>query len=48
MLVATTADLFGTGTTVGHRVYMVNLFKRPPTTVPSAVVWFPSQGIAPL
>lgn len=48
MLVATTADLLATGTTVGHRVYMVNLFKRPPATVPSAVVWFPFQGIAPL
>jgi hypothetical protein len=43
VLVATTADLLaGTGTTSGHRVYMVNLFKRPPDAVPSAVTWFPS------
>lgn len=48
MLVATTADLSASGTTIGHRVYMVNLFKRPPTVAPSAIVWFPFQGIAPL
>jgi hypothetical protein len=49
MLVATTADLLaGSGTTTGHRVYMVNLYKRPPTTVPSSVTWFPTQGIPPL
>ncbi len=49
LLVATTADLLdGSGTTPGHRVYMVNLFKRPPTSVPSAITWFPTQGINPL
>ncbi len=49
LLVATTADLLaGAGTTNGHRVYMVNLYKRPPDTVASDVVWFPSQGIPPL
>lgn len=48
VLVATTADLVGSGTTVGHRVYMVNLFKRPPTLIPSAVAWFPYQGLSPL
>jgi hypothetical protein len=49
LLVATTADLLdGSGTTAGHRVYMVNLYKRPPTTVPSAITWFPTQGINPL
>jgi hypothetical protein len=48
VLVATTADLAAGGTTTGHRVYMVNLFKRPPATVPSAVTWFPTRGIPPL
>jgi hypothetical protein len=49
LLVATTADLLGgSGTTVGHRVYMVNLYKRPPTSAPSAITWFPTQGIPPL
>ena len=40
VLVATSADLIGGGTTPEHRVYMVNLFKRPPTSVASAVTWF--------
>jgi hypothetical protein len=49
VLVATTADLAtGSGTTVGHRVYMVNLYARPPAPVTSNVVWFPTQGIPPL
>ncbi len=48
MLVATTANLLGAGTTVGHRVYMLNLYKRPPTPVASAIAWFPTQGIPPL
>ena len=49
VLVATTADLAaGSGTTVGHRVYMVNLYARPPAPVASSVVWFPTQGIPPL
>jgi hypothetical protein len=48
MLVATTADLLGGGTTAGHRVYMLNLFKRPATPVASAIAWFPTQGIPPL
>lgn len=49
VLVATTADLAaGSGTTVGHRVYMVNLYARPPAAATSNVVWFPTQGIPPL
>ena len=49
VLVATTADLLaGSGTTAGHRVYMVNLYARPPATATSSVVWFPTQGIPPL
>ena len=48
MLVATTANLASGGTTPGHRVYMVNLFARPPLPVPGSVLWFPFQGIPPL
>jgi Tol biopolymer transport system component len=49
VLVATTADLAaGSGTTAGHRVYMVNLYARPPATATSGVTWFPTQGIPPL
>ncbi|HXJ35917.1 MAG TPA: hypothetical protein VMS22_17940 [Candidatus Eisenbacteria bacterium] len=48
MLVATTANLLDAGTTATHLVYMVNLFKRAPESVPGAVVWFPTQGIPPL
>jgi Tol biopolymer transport system component len=48
VLVATTANLAGSGTTPQHRVYMVNLFARPPATAPSAILWFPFQGLSPL
>lgn len=48
VLVATTADLLAGGTTSEHRVYMVNLFARPPEEVASDVTWFPFQGIPPL
>lgn len=48
MLVATTADLEAGGVAPFSRVYMVNLFKRPPGTAPSNIVWFPSQGIPSL
>jgi Tol biopolymer transport system component len=49
VLVATTADLLGGGSpTSDHRVYMVNLFKRPPASVTSNILWFPHQGIPPL
>jgi hypothetical protein len=41
VLVATNADLLNTGPPPGHRVYMINLFARPPEPVPSAVVFFP-------
>jgi len=41
MLVATTANLAGAGTTPTHQVYMVNLFARPPTPAASSVVWYP-------
>ena len=49
LLVSTTADLAsGAGTTPGHQVYMVNLWKRPPVPVAGSVLWFPTQGIPPL
>jgi len=50
LVVATTSDLLnGSGTTAGHQVYMVNLFKRPATATPAPVaVWFPYRGIKPL
>ena len=48
VLTATTANLLGNGTMPEHHVYMVNLFKRPPESVPSSVVWFPFQGIPSL
>ncbi|HLK11919.1 MAG TPA: hypothetical protein VKW76_11100 [Candidatus Binatia bacterium] len=49
VLVHTTADLLdGTGTTAGHQVYLVNLFKRAAAPVAGSTTWFPSQGIPPL
>jgi hypothetical protein len=50
VVLATTFDFAnGTGTTAGHQVYMLNLFKLPPTAVPGpGAVWFPFQGIHPL
>ena len=50
LVLSTTADLVnGSGTTAGHQVYMVNLYKRPAMPIPSAVaVWFPFRGINPL
>lgn len=50
VVLATDADLVaGSGTTAGHRVYMVNLFKRPAVPVPGPpAVWFPFRGIKPL
>jgi Tol biopolymer transport system component len=45
----TSAMLAGTGSTAGHQIYMVNLFKRPATVVPAPVaVWFPFRGIKPI
>jgi hypothetical protein len=50
-VIATTADLLaGTGTTVGQRVYLINLFKRPGIPVVGAptATWFPFRGIKAL
>jgi hypothetical protein len=50
LVLSTTSDLIaGSGTTPGHQVYMVNLYKRPALPIPSLVaVWFPFRGIKPL
>jgi hypothetical protein len=50
LVLSSTADLVaGSGTTPGHQLYMVNLYKRPATAVPAPVaVWFPFRGINPL
>ena len=50
VVMSTTSDMLaGTGSTPGHQIYMVNLFKRPPTLVPAPVaVWFPFRGIKPI
>jgi Tol biopolymer transport system component len=50
VVMSTTSDMLaGTGSTPGHQIYMVNLYKRPATPVPAPVaVWFPFRGIKPL
>jgi len=48
MMVSTTADLFTSGTTNGHRLYLLNLYKRPATLASGNVVWFPARGLRPL
>jgi hypothetical protein len=49
LALSTTANLLGSGATPGKQVYLVNVFKRPPTPVTTApAVWFPFRGIGPL
>ena len=50
LLISTTGDLLHGGTTPGHQVYLVNLFKRlpDPDLTHGLAHWFPSRGIAPL
>ena len=50
VVMSTTSDMMAnTGSTAGHQVYMVNLYKRPATPVAAPVaVWFPFRGIKPL
>jgi Tol biopolymer transport system component len=50
VVMSTTSDMVaGSGSTAGHQIYMVNLYKRPATPVPAPVaVWFPFRGIKPL
>jgi Tol biopolymer transport system component len=38
--VATTANLTGTGTTAGHRLFLWNLFRLPPRPVAGRATWF--------
>jgi Tol biopolymer transport system component len=45
VMVSTTADLVLGGTTPGHQLYLINLFRRPPTVLPGNAVWFPFRGI---
>jgi hypothetical protein len=40
VVVSTTANLLGSGTTPGHQLYLVNLYKRPATPVPSDAIQF--------
>jgi hypothetical protein len=50
LVLATNSDMLaGSGTTAGHQVYMVNLYKRPATPIPAATaIWIPFRGIKPL
>jgi hypothetical protein len=46
VMVSSTGNPLAGGTTPGHQVYMINLFKRPATLVPGEVAtWFPARGI---
>jgi Tol biopolymer transport system component len=49
IMVSTTADLLrGTGTTPGHELYLLNLFKLPLQPISKPAIWFPSRGLLPL
>jgi Tol biopolymer transport system component len=46
LMLSTNADLLaGSGSTIGNRIYMVNLYARPAVQVPGGAIWFPYQGI---
>ena len=47
LTVSTTADHLGAGTTTGHEIYLLNLYKRPAELVSGSAVWFPARGLAP-
>jgi hypothetical protein len=40
VVVSTTANLLGTGTTDGHQIYQLNIFKLPTEPAPSNIIWF--------
>jgi hypothetical protein len=40
VVVSTTANLLGSGTTSGHQIYQLNLFKIPAEEVPGGTNWF--------
>ena len=48
LTVSTTANLLGTGTTAGHEIYLLNLYKRPAELVSGSAIWFPARGLRPL
>ena len=49
LTVSTTANLLSSGTTSGHEIYLLNLFKRPADLVSGKnVVWFPARGLSPV
>ena len=45
--VRTTADPLAGGTTTGHQLYQLNLFKLPAVPVAGQAVWFPDAGFRP-
>jgi hypothetical protein len=46
LTISTTADLAaGSGTTAGHQIYLLNLYKAPVPVAAGSAVWFPWQGI---
>jgi len=45
LTLSTTADLLSGGTSPGHQVFIVNLFKHPAVPVAGSATWFPEQGI---
>jgi hypothetical protein len=46
LILSTNADLLaGSGSTIGNRIYMVNLYARPAVPVAGSATWFPYQGI---
>ena len=48
IMVSSTADFLGPATTTGHRIYLLNMYKRPAVPVSGSVVWFPARGLRPL
>jgi hypothetical protein len=46
LIVSTTADLAaGSGSTPGHRIYLLNIFADAAEPAAGSAVWFPEQGI---
>jgi len=45
LVVSTDADLMGSGTTPGHQIYQLNLYKLPAVPVPGHAVWSPERGV---
>jgi Tol biopolymer transport system component len=47
VVVSTTANLLGSGTTSGHQIYQLNLYKLAPEPVSGSEVWFPAAPSGP-